>query len=86
MLGQLRNVVGALPQRRRPDRQNVQTEIQVLPESPFLDRFRQVAVGGRDHTHGDLAHPRRADRFDFSSLQHPKDLRLGAGGHVADFV
>ena len=47
-LGELRDVLGALAQRRQLDRDDVDPVVEVLAEAPFLDRLLEVDVGRGD--------------------------------------
>src|SRR5205823_5258564 len=45
------NVVGTLPQRRNVDREDVETEQQILPELALHRGFCEILVGRRDHAY-----------------------------------
>ncbi len=77
---------GSLAQGRRRERDDVQTEVEVLAEAPLPDPGRQVPVGRREDAHGHLPHARRAHGLDLARLEHPQHLGLRARRHVADLV
>jgi len=83
---QHRDVLPALPQRGDPDGDHVQPEVQVGPEPPLGDLLLEVLVGGGDdpHVHGDRLVP--AHRGDRLLLEHPEQLHLQVGAHLADLV
>ena len=54
VLGEQRDVLAPLAQRRHEDRDHVQAEVQVLAEPAGADLRRQVLVGGREHPHVDV--------------------------------
>ena len=85
-LGQRRDVVLAIAQRRHLHRDDVQAVEQVLAEPAFLHHLRQVAVGRRDDADVDAQRPGAAEALELVLLQHAQDLRLRARAHVADFV
>jgi hypothetical protein len=83
---QHRDVLGALPKRGDPDGDHVQPEVQVGPEPPLGDLLLEVLVGGGDdpHVHGDRLVP--AHRRHRLLLEHPEQLHLQVGAHLADLV
>src|ERR1035438_9690138 len=48
MIDEQRNVLFAIAQWRQRDAKNIQTVIQVRPESSFFNQRRQILVGGGD--------------------------------------
>ncbi len=80
------NVLDALTKRRGAHWQDIESVIQVFPETPFIDFLFQVSVGGRNHPHinGNLAG--RTNRIDGSFLQDTQQLHLHVHGHVANFI
>ena len=86
MLGEQRDVLAALAQRRHEDRDDVEAEVEVLAEAAGLDLAGQVLVGGREHAHVDADARRAADRLDDLLLQHAQHLGLRLQAHVADLV
>jgi hypothetical protein len=77
VLGQQRNVVATLAQRRGPHRNDVQSVIEVFAETSGADLRRKVLVRRRDHPHVDLDHGCCAHRLDFALLQDTQDFGLG---------
>ena len=53
MVGQQRDVLDAISQRRDADVEHVEAEEQVLAETALLDQLRQILVAGRDNAHID---------------------------------
>ena len=80
------NVLGALAQRRQPQRHDVEAEKQVLAEQALLDELAQVLVGRGDDAHVGLDRCAAADRGVFALLQHAQQPGLRLHRHVADFV
>ena len=73
---QQRDVVGAVAQRRRAQRHDVQPEVQVLAELAGRDRRLQIAVGRGDDAHVDLQRLLAADARELARLQHAQHLGL----------
>jgi alpha-D-ribose 1-methylphosphonate 5-triphosphate synthase subunit PhnL len=86
VLRQQRNVLAPLAQRRQLRRDHVEAVVQVLAELAAGDRLLQVAVGGRDDAHVDLARSVAADGPHLAFLQHAQQLDLQLQRHVADLV
>ena len=83
---EVRNVLGALAQRRQAQRHDVEPEEQVLAEQALLDRDAQVLVGGRDDADIGLDRHAPADGGVLALLQHAQQPGLGFHRHVADLV
>jgi hypothetical protein len=86
MLGQQRNVVAPLAQRRQAQADHVEAVEQVFAEQALLDPAFQVLVGGGDHPHIGLDRLVAADAVEVAVGQHAQQARLQFGRHVADFV
>ena len=86
MLGEQRDVVGAIAQRRHEDRNDVQAEVEILAEAAAADLAGQFLVGRRQHADVDPDARRAADRLDHLLLQRAQDLRLRLQAHVANLV
>ena len=86
MIDEQRNVARPLAQRRQPDGDDVDAEVEVLAEAPRLDLVLELAVGRRDHAHVDLDRLGAADAADLALLQDAQQLRLHLAGDVADLV
>ena len=86
VIGEERDVVGPIAQRRHEDRDHVQAEVQVLAKPGRANLRSQVFVGGSEHAdvHPDAG--RATDRLDDLLLQRPQHLGLRLQAHVADFV
>ena len=80
------DVLPPVAQRRHANRNDAETEIEVLAEVPLLDLGFQVLVRRRDDADVHLDRARGAETLDFPLLQHPQHLGLRLGAHVADFV
>src|SRR5947199_78426 len=73
-------------QGRQFDLDDIQTEIQILPDSSRTNGRVQIAVSGSDDTDIDLAAFGGADGLDFALLQRAQELGLQIHGHVSDFI
>ena len=80
------DVLEPLPQRRQPQRHDIQPIEQILAEQALIDLLLQVAIGGGDDA--DVGPDRRAaaDCRVFALLQHAQQPRLRFHRHVADLV
>ena len=76
MLGEQRNVLAPVPERRQRHRNHVQAIEEILPERAFLHHLLQIAVGGGDHADIELHRARFTDALDFLFLQRAQQLRL----------
>ena len=83
---QQRDVIRPLTQRRQIDAQHVEAIVQIGAEPALLHVLAQRAVGRRHHAHVNRDGLRSAHPRDFALLQHPQQLHLRAGGHLADLV
>ena len=86
MPDQRRDVLAAIAQRRHADRNDAQTEVEILAEVALLDLLLEILVGRGDDADVDLDRPRRSEALDFPFLQHAQHLGLRLRAHVADFV
>ena len=86
MPDQIGNILGALAQRRQPQRHHVEAEEQILAEQPLLDELPQILVGRGDDAHIGLDRRAAADRGVLALLQHAQKPRLRLHRHVADLV
>src|SRR3546814_5421369 len=86
MADEVGNVVGALAQRRQPDRHDVEAIEQILAEGALTDELAQVAVRRGDDPHVRLDRRAAADGGVLALLQHTQQPRLGLERHVADLV
>ena len=66
--------------------QNIETEIQVAPESAFGHRLLQIAVGGCQDTNVDGNAARASHRTNFLFLNGPQKFGLKVDRKFADFV
>jgi len=83
--GQIRNIVGAVAQRRQAHAGDVQAEEQVLAEQSLLDQGAQITVGGGDDAGVGPPAGARIDRR-LRAVDHPQQPGLGVQRHVADLV
>ena len=86
MVGQQRDVLAAVAQRRHEKRNHVEAVEQVLAEIAALDLLFQILVGGGHHAHVHLHGFGRAHRLEALLFERAQHLGLGAQAHVADFV
>ena len=86
MLGEQRDVVGALAQCRQADRNHVDPIVEILPELPVGDHLAEIAVGGRDDADVGLDLVGAPHPPELPFLQDPQDLHLQHRAHLADFV
>src|SRR5579863_4983669 len=86
MAGEQGNVAVALAQGREHDANDIQAEPEILAEFSVEDHFLNVAIGGGEHAHVDLAPARGAERADFALLKKSEQLELEIEFDVADFV
>ncbi len=86
LLGQRHDVRLALAQGRQTQTQHVEAIVEIFPKLAFMHQIQQLLLGGADEAHIDLhlllvAHPAK-----YPVLQHPQELGLQMGRHVADLV
>src|SRR5437867_2325127 len=86
MRDQQRDVVLAVSQRGKLDRDDMKPVEQILAETPLLHHLSEVDVGGRDDAHVDLDRLHPAEPHELALLDHAKELRLRLERNVADFV
>ena len=86
VLGQERDVVAALAQRRQPDRDDVDAVEQVLAERALGHHLRQVAIGGGDDADVGLDLLGPAEPAEAALLQDAQQLDLHERRHLADLV
>ena len=86
VLGEQRDVLDALAERRQPDRDDVDPVEQVFPERALGDHLRQVPVGGGDHADVRLDLLGAAEAPVLPFLQHAEQLDLHELAHLADLV
>ena len=87
VVGQRRNLLPAIAQRRQVDAHDVQPEVQVFAELAVGDGAIQIAVGGGEHARRRLARRacRRAAR-ELAVLQHLQQLGLQRRRQIANLV
>ena len=85
-LGELRQVVETIAQRRQLDRNDVEAKEEVAAERAVLDRALEVDVGRRDQAERRLDRLGAADPFDLAFLNGAQQLGLQVEPQVADLV
>ena len=86
VLGQERDILGAVAERRDDDPGDVEAVEQVLAEPARGDLPGQVAVGGRDDASVGAEGLGPADALELPLLKDAEDLGLGREGQLADLV
>src|SRR5574337_54543 len=86
MSRQKRDVAFPLAQRRKDNRDNRQTVVEILAKPPLANFLLEIPIGGRNHANVDLDRPRSADPIDGPLLQRPEQLRLQRRRHLTDLV
>src|SRR3954464_3836103 len=86
MFGQDKGVLAPLPQGRKVEEDHRETEVQVAPEPAVLDLSLEVAIGGREDAHVDLAVTDPADPAHRSLFDCPKQLSLERGLQITHLV
>src|SRR5215469_18118029 len=75
-LREQRDIVGAVPQGRKRDREDAQAIVEILTEASLTHGPCEVAIGGGDHPHVDLRGVARAYTLELLLLEHAQELRL----------
>src|SRR3954470_4159298 len=86
MLDQVGDVAGPLTQRGQRNRNDVEPEVEILPERTLRDRLREILVRGSEDAHVDLDLLAPANALDFSRFDRAQQLRLRFRTEVADFI
>src|SRR5581483_11494935 len=86
VLGEERDVLAPIAERRHRHLEDVEAEEEVGPEAPVADHVVQVAVSRGDDPDVDLDGVAAADAPDLALLEGAEELRLHRGRHVADLV
>ena len=85
VLGEQRDVVAPVAQRRDRHGDDVQAVVEVLAEAPLAHGGPQILVGGGDQAQVDLQRP-PAEPLDLALLQHAQELDLDVRRDLADLV
>src|SRR5581483_8931357 len=80
------NIGLALPQRRKVQGHNIQTEIEVFAECPFFVCSFKISIGGRDNSYVDFYPSVAADGSNPSLLENSEEFRLHFQRQLADLV
>src|ERR1700688_3489988 len=86
MLREIADILEAFAQRRQPQRDDVQTEKQILAEEALADQPAQILIGRGDDADVCLDGAAAANRGIFALLQHPQKPGLRLHRHVADLI
>ena len=78
VVGQQRDILGPVAQRRQPHLHDFQPVVQVGPEKAGPDAFGQIHIGGGDHPHVGLAGFGFADPLEFLGFKHAQQPQLQA--------
>src|SRR5438034_8251269 len=86
LVGQRRQVCRPLAERRQPDGDDVQPEVEVLAEAAAAHVGLEVAVGGGDDARVDFDRLAPADALEAVVLEEAEQLALQLGREVAHLV
>src|SRR6185503_18901082 len=86
MIGEDRDVLAPLAERRQPEREDLEPVVEILAEAAPGDLLLQVAVGRGDDAHVDVLRRRGADRADLPLLERAEELRLERRRRLRDLV
>ena len=86
MLGEGKDVLGAVAQRRNVDRDDGEAVVEVGAEGAFGGHLLEVGVAGGDDPHVDGDHLVAAHAPDLLLLKHPQQLSLERQREGADLV
>ncbi|MNI65794.1 hypothetical protein D3C73_1213170 [compost metagenome] len=86
MIGQQRDILGTLIQRRDLQVHHVQTVVQILAEFVFRHRLLQIAVSGGNDANVNVQIAVAAQRAHLALLQYAQQLDLQRKRHIADLV
>ncbi len=86
LIGQCRNVVAALTQRRQRDADDIETEEEVFTKVAVADRRFQITIGGGHHADVDAHVLPSTEPRELAVLEHLEELRLQRRAHLADLV
>src|SRR6267378_1045896 len=83
---ELGDLLDALAQRRRTDREDAQPVEEVVAKPAAPHRVLEIAIGGRDDTDVGARGRAGADGLEFPLLQHAEELHLRVERELADLV
>src|ERR1700678_3270577 len=86
MLGDLRDVLGMLLERRGVDSHYIDAVVEVLPEGALSDHFLEVLVGCKDEGGAERDEPVASNAAELAMLENAEQLDLGLHGEVADLI
>ena len=85
-VGEECNIISSRPKRRNVDGQDIESVIEIFPESLGCNGLFQISIGGGNNSHVDGLWIFAADADDLSCLNDSKQRDLNVQRHVADFV
>ena len=85
-IGQKRNVLDAIAQRRNFDRDHAEPKEQVAAEPAGFRFGGEIPIRRRDDSNVDLDRRRSADALELLFLEHSQQLRLEIESHLRDFI
>ncbi|MNJ27603.1 hypothetical protein D3C77_221120 [compost metagenome] len=86
LLGQGHDVRLALAQGGQRQTQHIEAVVEIFAELAFVHQIQQLLLGGADEAHVDPHLLLVPDPAEDAVLQHPQELGLQMGGHVAYLV
>ena len=86
VVGEDRNLLGPLPERRDHDLDHVEAIVEILAETTAGHRLLEVLIGGREHPHVDLHGGPSSDARELAVLEDVEKLALQRGVEVTDLV
>src|SRR5580765_1891752 len=85
-LGQLLDVLGSLAERRKLDGNDVDSVIEVFPESTIFDRFFEIEVSRRDEPELGLDRLGSANALDLTFLNRAEQFRLEVETQISNLI
>src|SRR5690606_26495157 len=86
MLHEQRNILRAIAQRHRANREHAEPEEQIFAETALPDLVLQIAIRRRDDPHVDVPRLLLADALERAFLEHAQQLALELERDLADLV
>src|SRR5207253_11301537 len=86
MFCERKDVVAPAAERRDGDLDDIEAEVQVLPECAAADRVPKIGVGCAEHTNIDTPRLTGSESLEFAALQNAKELRLTSERQIGDLV
>ncbi len=70
MIGERKDVVAPLAERRNCDLDDVEPEVQILAERAARDRVAKIGIRRAEHAYVDTPRLTRSETLEFAALQH----------------